>query len=228
MEISYRLLAAADFVRHGAYLIDVGTDHAYLPIYLCESGKTERALACDVNDGPCERARSNVSAHGLSDKIDVMCTDGLCGICFTNEETDIVIAGMGGALIAEILSRADFIKNGKVRLILQPMRNVPDLREYLCKNGFEIIGEKLAREDERIYEIICAEYRGTSFPYTPLSLLLGEKNIENKKENAEIFAAFCDKTAAALIKKICGMKAGGADASSEETLLSLVLKEKEV
>ena len=128
----------------------------------------------------------------------------------------------------EILEKADFIKNSNIRLILQPMRNVPDLRKYLLDNGFDITAEALSREDERIYEIICAEYCGKKEVYSPLSLLLGPKNIENKKENAELFSAFCEKAAASLNKKICGMREGGQDASEQEALLSLVLQEKEV
>lgn len=227
MEITSRLLAVARFVRGGTYLIDVGTDHAYLPIYLAENGKIDRALASDVHAGPCESARKHIAECGLTEKIEVRHTDGLCGI-MSSGKTDIVIAGMGGALICEILEKSDFIKNGNIRLILQPMRNAPDLRRYLCESGFHIVGESLAREDDRIYEIICAEYHGKKSEYTPLSLLLGKKNIEDKKQNAALFSAFCEKTAATLSKKINGMREGGADASAEEALLSLVLKEKEV
>lgn len=227
IKITNRLLAVASFVRGGTYLIDVGTDHAYLPIYLAESGRIDCALASDVHAGPCESARRHIAERGLSEKIEVRCTDGLCGIS-ADGKADIVIAGMGGALIAEILGGADFIKNENIRLILQPMRNAPDLREYLYKHGFDIIDEKLAREDERIYEIICAEYRRCERSYTPLTLLLGEKNMGNRKENAALFTAFCEKTAAALTKKIRGIHESGADASEEEALLSLVLKEKEV
>lgn len=227
MDITNRLLAVASFVRNGSYFIDVGTDHAYLPIYLVQNKKVERALASDINAGPCESAERHIAECGLSAQISVCKTNGLCGISSCGQ-TDIAIAGMGGALIAEILSKADFIKDNNVRLILQPMRNAPDLRKYLCDNGFCIIGESLAREDERIYEIICAQYCGNAVPYTELSLLLGEKNIENKKNDPKLFNAFCDKSAAALTKKINGMHEGGADASAEKALLSLVLNEKEV
>lgn len=227
LDITNRLLAVASFVRNGSYFIDVGTDHAYLPIYLIQNEKTERALASDINEGPCESAERHIAECGLSEKISVRKANGLCGIS-SSGMTDIAIAGMGGALIAEILAKADFIKDENVRLILQPMRNAPDLRRYLCENGFRIIGESLAREDERIYEIICAQYCGCAVPYTELSLLLGEKNMENKKEDPALFNAFCEKNAAALTKKINGMQEGGADASAEKALLSLVLNEKEV
>ncbi|MBQ8861959.1 MAG: SAM-dependent methyltransferase [Clostridia bacterium] len=218
MEITARLMAVASFVREGAYLCDVGTDHAYLPIYLAENGRIRACLASDIHEGPCESARAHIAANGFADIIKVKRADGLSGFTPCGK-TDIVIAGMGGALICEILEKAEGIKTGDVRLILQPMRNVPDLRAYLYENGFDITGEKLAREEERIYEIICAEYSGKKRTASKLSLLLGEKNIENKAQDKALFSAFCEKQAAALEKKIAGMRTGGADTGAEEELL---------
>ena len=215
MELTERLLAAASFVRDGAYFIDVGTDHAYLPIYLAEVGRISAGVASDINEGPCESARAHIAENGFSYKIEVCRRDGLAGHA-ARGKTDIVIAGMGGALICEIIEKADFVKNGEVRLILQPMRNVPDVRAYLLANGFDIVGEALAREDERIYEIICAEYSGEKREASTLSLLIGDKNIENRAQNRELFTDFCQKQAAALKKKICGMKKGGAGTEKEE------------
>ncbi len=218
MEITARLLAVASFVRDGAYLCDVGTDHAYLPIYLAENGRIRACLASDIHEGPCESARAHIAANGFADIIKVKRADGLAGFA-PQGKTDVVIAGMGGALICEILEKAEALKTGDVRLILQPMRNVPDVRAYLYENGFDITDEKLAREDERIYEIICAEYRGKKRAVSALSLLLGEKNIENKASDRALFSAFCEKQAAALEKKIAGMRVGGADTSAEEAML---------
>lgn len=219
MELTERLLAAASFVRDGAYFIDVGTDHAYLPIYLAEKGRISSATASDINEGPCESARAHIAENGFSDMIEVRRANGLAGHS-ARGKTDIVIAGMGGALICEILEKADFIKDKNVRLILQPMRNVRDLRAYLLCEGFHIVDEALAREGERIYEIICAEYCGEAQKESELSLLIGAKNIENRARDEALFAAFCKKHASALRKKIEGMEKGGADTEGEEALLS--------
>ncbi len=219
MEITERLLAVASFVRDGAYLCDVGTDHAYLPIYLAENGKIRAATASDIHEGPCESARTHIAANGFGGVIEVKRANGLEGFV-PREKTDIAIAGMGGALICEILEKADNLKNADIRLILQPMRNVPDLRAYLYENGFAIIDEKLAREEDRIYEIICAEYRGEKRAMSELSLLLGEKNIEGRTRDTALFTAFCEKQEAALCKKINGKREGGADTSREEALLA--------
>jgi tRNA A22 N-methylase len=144
MEITARLMAAASFVREGTFLCDVGTDHAYLPIYLAENGRIRACLASDIHEGPCESARAHIAENGFSEIIEVKRADGLAGFC-PRGKTDIVIAGMGGALICEILEKAEGIKTDDVRLILQPMRNVPDLRAYLYANGFDIKDEKLFR-----------------------------------------------------------------------------------
>jgi tRNA (adenine22-N1)-methyltransferase len=100
------------------------------------------------------------------------------------------------------------------------MRNVRDLRAYLLCDGFHIVDEALAREGERIYEIICAEYCGEAQKESELSLLIGAKNIENRARDEALFAAFCKKHASALRKKIEGMEKGGADTEGEEALLS--------
>lgn len=223
LELTNRLLAVASFVRGGTYLMDVGTDHAYLPIYLAESGRISAALASDINEGPCESARKHIAENGFSDKIEVKRANGLEGL-EPRGKTDVVIAGMGGALICEILEKADFIKNAEVRLILQPMRNAPDVRAYLLAHGFAIKDEALAREEGRIYEIICAEYCGISREESALALLLGEKNIENRGKNEELFRDFCKKHACALRKKIDGMKKGGAGAEAERAMLADVEK----
>ena len=227
MELTERLLKVASFVRKDTFLMDVGTDHAYLPIYLAENGRIRASLASDVHEGPCESARTHIAENGFSSIIKVKRADGLLGLS-PSGKTDIVIAGMGGALICDILDKAEFIKDPDIQLILQPMRNVADLRAYLTENGFCIIAEALAQEDERIYEIICASYDGNKRELEPIALLLGEKNIENKMNDVKLFSAFCEKQAAALRKKINGMKTGGADTHAEESLLALVEQHGEI
>ena len=126
MEITARLMAAASFVREGTFLCDVGTDHAYLPIYLAENGRIRACLASDIHEGPCESARAHIAENGFSEIIEVKRADGLAGFC-PRGKTDIVIAGMGGALICEILEKAEGIKTG---VALNPQTH-PDCIEYL-------------------------------------------------------------------------------------------------
>lgn len=151
-----RLSAAAELVR-GDFIIDVGTDHAILPVYLCLSGKISRAIASDINRGPLERAEKNIAENGLSDMIEPVLTPGLCGLD-DRSPTDIVIAGMGGIMIKDIISPSEVAK--RAHLILQPMTHAHILRGYLIENGFDICEERLARADGRVYVIISAQYSG--------------------------------------------------------------------
>lgn len=186
--ITNRLAAAAGFVRRGARVCDVGTDHAYLPIFLCKSGIAEKALATDINQGPCDRAAANVALHKCNDKIEIKRADGL-ELAADFDPTDIIICGMGGELIRDIILRSELTRNTGVRLILQPMTKAPALRCALTANGFSIVGEALAKDD-RIYQIICAEYTAKKSKLTDTELLLGPINMRDKSVHFSEFVDF--------------------------------------
>ena len=170
-----RLLKIAEMVKEGASVIDVGTDHAYVPIYLVSEKKAKRALATDVNDGPIRRAAENISAYGLSDFITTQKTNGLCGVDSSMFDT-IIIAGMGGILIGEILEKATDT-DGKT-FILQPMTAAMELREYLVNHGYIISEEAIVSEEEKLYTVIKAK-KGQDVPYTKVELLVGRKNLND-------------------------------------------------
>ena len=148
--LSPRLAMAAALVPEGARLTDVGTDHAYLPAALLLAGRIPSAIAADLRPGPLARARRTAAAYGLEGRISFRLCDGLSGI--RPEETDAAaIAGMGGETIAAILAAAPWTREGDVPLILQPMSSMPDLRQWLGRNGYRIAEERLAREGEKLY-----------------------------------------------------------------------------
>lgn len=180
-----RLSAVADMVC-GDFLCDVGTDHAILPVYLCLAGKIRRAVASDIRKGPLEAARRNISSCGLSDKIETVLSDGLLSLGGYSP-TDIAIAGMGGILITKILGASELSK--KAHLVLQPMTHAHTLRLYLTQNGYEITGEALAADGDKIYQIISAVFTGNNTEYTPLELYLGKLNIENRDKYPGLFSA---------------------------------------
>ena len=159
MKLDDRLLAVASCVPEGAYLADVGTDHAYLPVYLAEQGRLSGAVASDIHKAPLESANKNIREAGFSALIHTVLTDGLQGLA-PYPITDIAIAGMGGQMIKGILDKADFIKERRARLILQPMQHIPELRKYLYENGFSITKELQATAEGKFYQIICAVYDG--------------------------------------------------------------------
>ena len=216
-KLSPRLLAAAGFVRPMAVVADIGTDHAYLPIYLCGIGRIRSAVASDINEGPVERAKINITSHSLAKKIAVCHTDGLRGI-ETYAPTDIVICGMGGELIAEIISGAEWTKNKSIRLILQPMTHADKLRKFLCDEGYLIVDEALARE-EKIYQIICAEYHGERVDYSPLELTFGKQNIARGGEELKSYAEYVRSV---FETKIRGKRNAHADTTEEETFVSMI------
>lgn len=157
--LNARLLSAAGFVRQGAVFADVGTDHAYLPIFLLERGRILRAVCSDINEGPLASAVSNVSDAALSDRCEFVLCNGAASLS-DNGITDYAICGMGGELIAEIINSAPHLRDEGINLILQPMTKVAVLRKYLYENGFEILAEAYSLEGDKRYVCINARYSG--------------------------------------------------------------------
>ena len=155
--ISKRLELVASFVPQGAILLDVGSDHAYLPIDLVERGQIERAIAGEVVEGPYQSAVKNVEAHGLKEKIQVRLANGLAAFEEADQVSVITIAGMGGRLITRILEEGlDKLANVE-RLILQPNNREDDLRIWLQDHDFQIVAESILEEAGKFYEILVVE-----------------------------------------------------------------------
>lgn len=174
IELSPRLRLAADLVPKGARLADVGTDHAYLPACLLMEGKIPSAIAADLREGPLSRARKTAAEYGCGDRMAFRLCDGLSGI--RPEETDaVVIAGMGGETIAQILEAAPWVRTRKVPLVLQPMSSLPELRQRLEEGGFRILEERLAREGDTLYVVMRAE-AGEAPLMTPAQLWAGRQS----------------------------------------------------
>lgn len=157
IQLSQRLKDVATFVPKDAKLLDVGSDHAYLPIYLLEKGLIRSAIAGEVVKGPYESALTNVSASGFKDKIDVRLANGLAAFEPSDAVTTITICGMGGRLIADILDAGKDKLKGVKRLILQPNNREDDLRIWLKENNFAIVAEAIMTENGKYYEIMVAE-----------------------------------------------------------------------
>ncbi|MCQ2770948.1 MAG: class I SAM-dependent methyltransferase [Clostridia bacterium] len=222
--LSNRLQAVADLVC-GDYLIDVGTDHAMLPIYLVKNKIVKNAIASDINKAPLTKAEINIKINHLDGSIKTVLTPGLKGL-EKHPVTDISIAGLGGLNIIEILEEADFVKRQNIHLILQPMQHIAELRKYLYDNGYEIEKEVFASEESKIYQIMSVTYSGKFEEYCDKELVLGKYSIENKKQNPELFNMFCDKFIYYYNDKIKGLKIGGKDTKLDEKLLSELMNEK--
>ena len=155
--ISKRLEMVASFVPQGAVILDVGSDHAFLPIELVERGQIEAAIAGEVVEGPYQSALKNVEAHGLKEKIQVRLANGLAAFEEADQVSVITIAGMGGRLIATILEEGLEKLANVERLILQPNNREDDLRIWLQENGFQIVAESILEEAGKFYEILVVE-----------------------------------------------------------------------
>lgn len=152
LKISPRLLAVAQLVNEGSIVADIGTDHGYLPIYLIKSGISPRVIAMDVKQGPLNKAKENVENYGVGDRITLRISDGLDKL---EESCDTVtICGMGGKLIAKILSNGyDKLKNIS-QIILSPQSEVPQFREFLRNNGLVAVKERMILDDGKYYFIM--------------------------------------------------------------------------
>ncbi len=191
---SERLKLIATKVKKGASVIDVGTDHAYIPIYLMKKGIAKKALATDIGKGPLDRAKQNIALHGVN--VETFLANGLEGID-TSEFDTVIIAGMGGILISEILEATPCDKT----FILQPMTMTDKLRRYLSKNGYVILDETLVVEDGKLYTVLVAG-KGESEEYSEIEYFIGKKLY-----NDPLFPELCErlyvkfKTAAQGIEK---------------------------
>lgn len=149
-----RLLKIASFVRRGARLADVGTDHGYIPVWLSLNGICAAVSATDIRPGPLSRASASARDAGMEDKITFTLCDGLDGVGAFDPDS-IIIAGMGGETIAGILARAPWTRENR-QLILQPASKPEKLRRWLSGSGYVITEEHLVRDSGRIYPIILA------------------------------------------------------------------------
>lgn len=156
---SLRLETIASLVPDGARVCDIGTDHGYLAILLEKSGKVKKVIATDVNSKPLENARKNIQKEKLSN-IELRLCDGLDGI-LESEVNTVVIAGMGGEVISGILEKGYLIsKDENITFILQPTTSPEILREFLNKNGYEILKEIPIFENNKLYSVMKVSFTG--------------------------------------------------------------------
>ena len=158
MELSKRLNWIIEKLNKVDIIMDVGTDHGYIPIYLVKNNIASKVIASDINKDPLKKAKINASLDGVLDKIDLRLGGGLSPL--NNKEANaVIIAGMGGNLIRDILENdLDKVKNLEY-LILQPAQNPEVLRKYLYNNNYEILEEDICLDENKYYEIFKVKYK---------------------------------------------------------------------
>ncbi len=172
IRLDSRLACVASLVKKCDCVIDVGTDHAYLPVYLLQNEVGNTAFACDVKKGPLENAKETVKNYGLEDKIETVLSDGLDNVK-PQKNCCVVLAGMGGILISELLERACWLCDESVQIVAQPMSHAEYVRRFLYENGFEITEEKTAADGKHVYLALSAVYTGKKTEYTEAKLYYG-------------------------------------------------------
>lgn len=178
MDLSARLNMVAAMVKPCDFLADIGTDHAYLPIYLYKKGVIKCAVAADISKGSCDKAKENINLHGLNNYIDVRCGNGL-DVIKENEQPDvIVIAGMGGMLAIDVLNSGK-CTGSAAQLVLQVQRDIDKVRRYIHSIGYKIEAEDILKEDGKIYTAISA-VKGKDTVYTEGDYYFGKLLIESK------------------------------------------------
>lgn len=174
MKLNGRLGMIAYKIPHCRTLADVGTDHAYIPIYAVKNALCEKALAADLREGPLKMANANIKRFGLEKSIETRLGSGLEPILLSECDV-IVIAGMGGPLIRDILSTS-IEKAQKAQLLLLQPNNAPDaLRRWLYESGFDIVEEGLASDAGKLYCIMNVKWTGLAVKKDEFTYYIGEK-----------------------------------------------------
>ncbi len=185
--ISKRIKALVNEVKFET-IADIGTDHAYLPIYAVSIGKIKKAIACDINEKPLERAKINIVNNGYQNIIETRLGSGLNPIK-ENEVDTVVIAGMGGMMINEILNYSLSITKSLKQLILSPHLDTPNVRKEVHRLGFKIVNETILSDENKFYNIINCE-KGEDILYSESDYIIGKVLIKNNSDEFKRFIVY--------------------------------------
>ena len=162
--LSKRLSAIVSMVPATSLVVDIGTDHAYVPIALIKSQRCKRAIAGDIAEGPLSVASMHTEDFGVSDLVTCVLSDGLNDgkirqsiVENTEEDTVLVLSGMGGMLIEQILDEGEAYAALCKTFILAPQSDVGYVRRFLCERGYCIVDERMIEEDGKYYPIMRVE-----------------------------------------------------------------------
>ena len=187
LKLPDRLNSIVSFIKKGSNVIDVGTDHGYIPIYLAQNGIAKHIMASDISGRSLETARRNASKYGVLDKIEFIEAPGLKGIYEEDVDT-VIIAGLGGETIIKILSDSPWTKRNKTQLILQPQSKIEDLCGFLRTTGYAMLDADVVLDNSKYYMIISSQAGDTVSELSPeieLYSILARKR-------APLFGSFLD------------------------------------
>ncbi len=216
-----RLAAILDEIQDGTGVIDVGTDHGYLPAALAKRGYPGNIIASDINEGPLNAAKTTADNEGLTDRIKFLLCDGLSA-CDPETVDTIVIAGMGGDLICRILDQAEWTMDARYTMILQPMTKAEVLRYWLSNNEYGILSEHLVEDNNKIYSILTVRFGGYCPSLSDAELFLG--HIDTVK-NEPLFGKFLESQITRMENALSGIKGSSDEKNGKANLLGDVLQQ---
>ncbi|MBQ9687065.1 MAG: SAM-dependent methyltransferase [Oscillospiraceae bacterium] len=215
-----RLSAIMRLIDSQVGVIDVGTDHGYIPVALAQQGFGGKLYASDIHEAPLNTARKTAADAGVSDRISFQRCDGLT-MCPPEEVDCIVIAGMGGDMIVKILDEAEWCMQRRYQLVLQPMTKAEVVRYWLAYNEFTIEKECLVEDAGTLYQVIVARFGGQTI-LSDAELFIGKQTLH---EDKDLFARFLNQTAGRFEKMLEGMSTGDGSPDGREHLYRAILKE---
>lgn len=212
IKLSKRLETIAQYVKQDTDVIDVGTDHGYIPAYLAQNKIAKRIIATDLRTAPLKRAQLSAEEYAVQDQIEFILTDGLCGIDIKGIDT-VIIAGMGGETIIKILENAPCVRKENIRFILQPQSKISELSFWLSQFNFEIIDETLVSEDGKIYLVMLV---GTGRSKEVLTLAESNADRLLMEKRDPLLPAYLDSLIRKTERAIFGMEQAENENSSPE------------
>ena len=224
MNLSLRLTKVKDTVLKCDTVCDIGCDHGYVSISLIEEEKAKKVIACDINKGPLEAAKENVSKKNLSGKIELRLSDGLSQVSPADHPDSLVIAGMGGALMCKILTEGSEVVSSAKQLVLQPQSEIFLVRKWLRENGFYISNEEILKDMGKYYFLLDARPGDSEIfePEIQEFFDIYSKNLIDKRDN--MYKEFLLSG----VKKNSGYLAGIEGSNRDELERKIILMKKAV
>lgn len=217
IKLSPRLAEIASLIPPGSSVVDVGTDHGYIPVFLAQTGTYGALAASDINPGPLKNARQSASTYGVSGNIRFeLCS----GLAFQGSEQyrTVIISGMGGELIASILESAPWTKLGRT-LILQPNSKIDDLNRWLHENGYHVTDARLIMEHRKFYQILSVSGGRTEAILTHAEFLVHPVYVQRKDP---LLPEYLDRLIQKYEHALAGMSSGNISAAETEEIQHLL------
>ena len=219
IKLTRRLSLIAEFSKDCRRVIDVGTDHGYLPVYFAQLDTTRYIAASDINQGPLNRAKISAEKYGVAERINFILSNGLdsCG----DDYDTVIIAGMGGETAVDIIRRAEWTNSRSVRLVLQPQSKEDILFRYLCENGYEVEDCAVIKERQKFYIVLRVHGGGTVSKYRGQLCFTGEYIL---KRDEMVFKEYLEYQKEKISKAVSGMRSSNQSEGVRESEMLEQLK----